>query len=51
MSALAQFHTGRGGRATGSDRAFDQGERAEIRRQLEPPGVEIVPQDGAWPSR
>jgi len=46
MSALAQFHTGRGGRATGSDRAFDQGERAEIRRQLEQAGVEIVPQDG-----
>lgn len=47
MSALAQFHTGRGGRATGSDRAFDQGERQEIRRQLEQAGVEIVPQDGA----
>ncbi|MEZ4388170.1 MAG: Mur ligase domain-containing protein [Candidatus Krumholzibacteriia bacterium] len=47
MSALAQYHTGRGGRATGSDRAFDQDERAEIRRQLEQAGVEIVPQDGA----
>ena len=47
MSALAQFHTGRGGRATGSDRAFDQGERQEIRRALEAAGVEVVPQDGA----
>ncbi|MBD3220407.1 hypothetical protein GF314_04120 [bacterium] len=46
MSALAQFHAGRGGRATGSDRAFDQGQRAEIRRHLEEAGVEIVPQDG-----
>lgn len=46
MSALAQFHTGRGGRATGSDRAFDQGERQTIRVLLEQAGVEIVPQDG-----
>ena len=46
MSALAQFHVGRGGRATGSDRAFDQGERAEIRAQLDAAGVQIVPQDG-----
>ncbi len=47
MSALAQFHAGRGGRATGSDRAFDRGERQEIRAQLEAAGVEILPQDGS----
>jgi UDP-N-acetylmuramate--alanine ligase len=46
MSALAQFHAGRGGRATGSDRAFDQGERQEIRRALEQADVVIVPQTG-----
>ncbi len=46
MSALAQFHVHRGGRATGSDRAFDQGERAAIRAQLDAAGVEVVPQDG-----
>ncbi len=46
MSALALFHAGRGGRATGSDRAFDRGEREEIRRALEAAGVIIVPQDG-----
>jgi len=47
MSALAQFHAGRGGRATGSDRAFDLGENLEIREALEAAGVEIVAQDGA----
>ena len=47
MSALAQFHAGRGGRATGSDRAFDTGERQEIRDQLLAAGVEIHPQDGS----
>ncbi len=47
MSALAQFHTGRGGRATGSDRAFDQGAHPGIRAKLEAAGVEIVAQDGA----
>jgi len=46
MSALAQFHAGRGGRATGSDRAFDLGENLEIREALEAAGVAIVPQDG-----
>ncbi len=50
MSALAQFHaaaaaTG-GGLATGSDRAFDRGERAAIRRRLEEAGVVVLPQDG-----
>jgi len=46
MSALAQYHAHRGGRATGSDRAFDQGERSEIRAQLAAAGVQVVPQDG-----
>ncbi len=53
MSALAQFHAleaaGRGGLTTGSDRAFDNGERADIRRRLEEAGVRIVPQDGSFP--
>lgn len=47
MSALAQYHAARGGRATGSDRAFDQGRHPEIRRALEAAGVTIVAQDGA----
>jgi UDP-N-acetylmuramate-alanine ligase len=47
MSALAQFHAGRGGRATGSDRAFDRGQHPEIRAALARAGVEVVPQDGA----
>ena len=46
MSALAQFHALAGGLATGSDRAFDQGERAIIRDQLAGLGIAIVPQDG-----
>ena len=32
MSALAQFQAMTGGRASGSDRAFDRGERGELRR-------------------
>jgi UDP-N-acetylmuramate-alanine ligase len=47
MSALAQFQALRGGRASGSDRAFDRGERAEARAQLERLGVGIVAQDGS----
>lgn len=47
MSALAQFHALRGGRTTGSDRAFDRGQLPVLRAQLEKLGVEIVPQDGA----
>jgi UDP-N-acetylmuramate-alanine ligase len=47
MSALAQFHVQGGGRATGSDRAFDQGLHDGIRAALEAVGVEIVPQDGS----
>ncbi|MCP4570852.1 MAG: hypothetical protein GY838_00725 [bacterium] len=50
MSALAQFHAQSGGTATGSDRAFDQNERQEIRAALEAQGVTIVPQDGSFPA-
>jgi UDP-N-acetylmuramate--alanine ligase len=47
MSALAQLQAMLGGAATGSDRAFDQGGAAAIRRALERVGVAIVPQDGS----
>ncbi len=47
MSALAQFQAMAGGRVSGSDRAFDRGERAELRAQLERLGIEIHPQDGS----
>jgi UDP-N-acetylmuramate-alanine ligase len=47
MSALAQFQVMRGGRASGSDRAFDRGERAAGRAQLERLGIAIHPQDGS----
>lgn len=46
MSALAQFQVMSGGRASGSDRAFDRGERALGRAQLERLGVRVFPQDG-----
>ncbi len=46
MSALAQFQAMLGGRASGSDRGFDRGERPEARAQLERLGIEILPQDG-----
>jgi UDP-N-acetylmuramate--alanine ligase len=46
MSALAQFQVMSGGRASGSDRAFDRGERASGRAQLERLGITIHPQDG-----
>lgn len=48
MSALAQFHAFGGGFATGSDRSFDQGERADIRAKLEGLGIVAVPQDGSF---
>lgn len=48
MSALAQYHAMAGGRVTGSDRSFDEGQRPEIREKLENLGVEIVPQDGSF---
>ena len=47
MSALAQFQAMLGGRVSGSDRAFDKGERVEEREALERLGIEIHPQDGS----
>lgn len=47
MSALAQFAAMKGGRASGSDRSFDRGQRSEARSQLEALGVVIHPQDGS----
>ncbi len=46
MSALAQFQVMSGGLASGSDRAFDRGERPLARAQLERLGVRVYPQDG-----
>ena len=47
MSALAQFQVMRGGTASGSDRAFDRGERAGARAQLERLGIQVHAQDGS----
>jgi UDP-N-acetylmuramate--L-alanine ligase len=47
MSGLAQFQAMTGGRASGSDRAFDRGERAGLRAQLERLGIVVFPQDGS----
>jgi UDP-N-acetylmuramate-alanine ligase len=47
MSALAQFQVMTGGRASGSDRAFDRGEREGLRGQLERLGISVLPQDGS----
>ena len=47
MSALAQFQAMTGGKASGSDRAFDRGERATLRAQFERLGIEVLPQDGS----
>ena len=57
MSALAQFHVMQGGRASGSDRAFDRlnadsamradGGAAGIRRHLLSLGIDLFPQDGS----
>lgn len=47
MSALAQFQAMLGGTASGSDRAFDHGERADARAPLEQLGISIHPQDGS----
>ena len=46
MSAIAQFQAMTGGLVSGSDRAFDHGERAELRDQFEALGVTVFPQDG-----
>jgi UDP-N-acetylmuramate--alanine ligase len=48
MSALALFEVLRGARASGSDRAFDQGQLPDLRAQLERAGVVVVPQDGSF---
>jgi len=47
MSALAQFQVMTGGQVSGSDRAFDYGERAGLRAQLEGLGIGVLPQDGS----
>jgi UDP-N-acetylmuramate--alanine ligase len=47
MSALAQFQAMKRGRASGSDRSFDKGERPAARAQLERLGITIYPQDGS----
>jgi UDP-N-acetylmuramate--alanine ligase len=47
MSALAQFVAIKGGKASGSDRSFDRGQRPEARRLLEALGVTLHPQDGS----
>jgi UDP-N-acetylmuramate--alanine ligase len=47
MSALAQFQAMTGGTISGSDRAFDKGERATLRAQLERLGIVVTPQDGS----
>jgi UDP-N-acetylmuramate-alanine ligase len=47
MSALAQYQVMAGGRVSGSDRAFDRGERAAHRAQLERLGIAIHRQDGS----
>jgi UDP-N-acetylmuramate--alanine ligase len=47
MSAIAQFQAMTGGRVSGSDRAFDHGERGEVRAQFEALGIEVFPQDGS----
>jgi UDP-N-acetylmuramate--alanine ligase len=47
MSALAQFQAMLGGRASGSDRSFDQGGRDDARAQLERLGIALYPQDGS----
>ncbi|MBI1798744.1 MAG: L,D-transpeptidase family protein, partial [Candidatus Eisenbacteria bacterium] len=47
MSALAQFQAMTGGRASGSDRSFDRGQRGVSRAQLERLGIEVHAQDGS----
>ncbi len=47
MSAIAQFQVMTGGRVSGSDRAFDHGERSAVRAQFEALGIEVYPQDGS----
>ncbi len=47
MSAIAQFQAMTGGRVSGSDRAFDNGERASLRAQFEELDIAVMPQDGS----
>ncbi len=47
MSAIAQFHVKSGGIISGSDRAFDNGEKSDIRKKLEELGISIYKQDGS----
>ncbi len=47
MSAIAQFQVMTGGRVSGSDRAFDHGERGVMRAQFEALGIDVYPQDGS----
>ncbi len=47
MTALAQFQAMLGGRVSGSDRAFDRGERPRERGQLAQLGIGIARQDGS----
>jgi len=47
MSALARYAAMRGDAVSGSDRAFDRGERAELRAAFEALGVVVHPQDGS----
>jgi UDP-N-acetylmuramate--alanine ligase len=47
MSALAQFQVMTGGTASGSDRAFDRGERSGLRAELEALGIKVFAQDGS----
>jgi UDP-N-acetylmuramate--alanine ligase len=47
MSALAQIQAMLGGRVSGSDRAFDRGERPHERDALARLGIAIHPQDGS----
>jgi len=47
MSAIAQFQVMTGGTVSGSDRAFDHGERPELRAQFEVLGIHVFRQDGS----
>ncbi|HAZ09152.1 MAG TPA: hypothetical protein DCZ01_11675 [Elusimicrobia bacterium] len=51
MSALAQIHVMDGGQATGSDRDFDRGRGAALRKKLEAMGVRLFAQDGGAVTR
>lgn len=46
MGALAAFAAMKGGRVSGSDRAFDRGQNAALRAQLAAVGIDLHPQDG-----